>query len=184
MAKFDLVKLETPGWTAQQIADHALASGQSVTALNGSVWAFRVHRKEPPPKLAPTADTLDTHTSGLSRAIGWIGDDDVLLLPDLAWEAVEGFFGKDRWPYRQNQLQKQLAEESILKRDEDGQDAEHRLTCRRTLGGKMHRVLVISKKHFEEALPNQDHAREQVLRRIKDDEDRNGDAAQDVGGLN
>lgn len=52
--------------------------------------------------LAPKEETLDMHTSGTSKAIGWIDDarNEVLLLPDLAWEAVEPFVGRDRWPYK------------------------------------------------------------------------------------
>lgn len=48
--------------------------------------------------LAPIEEALDKHSSGTTRAIGWVGEDEVLLVGDLAWDAVESFLGKDRWP--------------------------------------------------------------------------------------
>lgn len=103
--------------------------------------------------LAPKEETLDMHTSGTSKAIGWIDDarNEVLLLPDLAWEAVESFVGRDRWPYKQTQLQKQLVEEGTIKK-EASDDNKPRLTCRRTAGKKSVRVLVFEKATFDDVL--------------------------------
>lgn len=60
------------------------------------------------------------------------------------------FNGRERWPYKQVQLQKQLAEEGSIKHEVV--DGENRLTCRRSAGKRTHRVLVFERAIFEEAL--------------------------------
>jgi hypothetical protein len=63
--------------------------------------------------------------------IGWLGDNHAYLVPDLAWAAVDEFNVREGWPFKKNQLHKQLADAGILQREDD---AESRLTCRRPLG--------------------------------------------------
>lgn len=99
--------------------------------------------------LATKDQQLDLVTLPHSRGIGWLDGDHVYLVPDLAWEAVEQFHAREGWPYRKTQLHKQLADQGIIIREDNGDDTESRLTCRRTLGGSIKRVFTIDKVHFE-----------------------------------
>jgi hypothetical protein len=86
-------------------------------------------------------------TNPNSRAIGWQDSEYIYLHPDLAWEAVTQFYQRN-WPYQQNQLNKFLAEEGIVIRE----DKRHILYGKK-LGGAEERVLRIPRKHFT-AIPN------------------------------
>lgn len=104
--------------------------------------------------LVPKEESLSANSSPTVRAVGWFDREkgEVLLVPDLAWEAVELFAGRDRWPYSQTQLQKQLAEEGLIQRSDAGD--EKRRTCRRWVGGRTERVLVLAATLFDGVLPS------------------------------
>jgi hypothetical protein len=106
--------------------------------------------------LAKPEQQLDyvTLASPQCRGIGWVDATHVYLMPDLAWAAVEEFNAREGWPYKKNQLHKQLADAGIVQRADGGDDAESRLTCRRSLGGGTKRVFVIERAHFDEAIPD------------------------------
>jgi hypothetical protein len=99
-------------------------------------------------------------TLGRCRGIGWVDNEQVYLVPDLAWAAVEEFNARAGWPYKKTQLHKQLTDAGIIKRDDRGDDAESRLTCRRSLGGKSPRVFVIDRAHFEGAIGDPETAKQ------------------------
>ena len=94
-----------------------------------------------------------------TRGIGWLDDNYVYLVPELAWAAVEELNAREGWPFKKTQLHKQLAESGIIQRDDGGDDAESRLTCRRPLGGASRRVFVIARAHFEEAINDPEKAK-------------------------
>lgn len=89
-----------------------------------------------------------------SKGIGWIDDEHVYLVPELAWNSVEEFNWREGWPYRKTQLHKQLADQSIIEREDGADEAESRLTCLPRLGGSNPRVFKVHVRHFEDAIPD------------------------------
>jgi len=119
---------------------------------------------------APVDEGLEPNTTPGSKAIGWIcrKRNEVYLVPDLTWEVIENFVGRDRWPFKQTRLHRQLMEQSLIKH-EQGDDDRDRLTCRRTAGRRTVRVLVFELSTFVDVLTTEPKSEFEVL--LKDDLD-------------
>jgi len=103
--------------------------------------------------LVPVTSALDLLSTPTCRSIGWVNSEaqEVLLVPELAWDSIENFIGRERWPYKSAQLHKQLREKGLI-RSEQSDDGKERLTCRRSAGHKTVRVFVFDKALFNDVL--------------------------------
>src|SRR5262245_42955232 len=74
--------------------------------------------------------------------------------------AVQEFNAREGGHCRKMDPHKQLADAGIVEREDGGNEAESRLTCRRALAGGTKRVFVIDRAHFDEAIPDTEIAKQ------------------------